>query len=53
MNIKKLRKAAGMNIVELAYRMGVSTVSIRNWESGKHTPHVMFRAKLNQLLGKK
>lgn len=34
-NIKAAREAAGMPVVELAERIGVSSTAVSNWEHGK------------------
>lgn len=37
-NFKKARLIAGMTQSELADRIGVSTVAVHNWESGRNMP---------------
>lgn len=37
-NFKRARLIAGMTQVELAEKLGVSSVSVHKWESGKNLP---------------
>lgn len=48
--IKSARKAAGMNQVDLAARIGVSQPAVANWESGVHDPRRLMLAKIAEAL---
>jgi transcriptional regulator with XRE-family HTH domain len=48
--IRQARKAAGLNQVELARRIGVSQPAIANWESGVHDPRRLMLAKVAEAL---
>lgn len=50
MEIKKLRKAAGLRQYELANRMGVKQASVSAWESGKAMPSAENLLKLADIL---
>lgn len=48
-NLKKLRKANGFNIAELAEKISVSDATISRWESGKVSPCFSDVEKLAKL----
>lgn len=45
------RADAGLSQVELAQKMGVSNVTINNWETGRREPSLKKLKKLSMLLG--
>lgn len=50
-SFKKARLIAGITQMELAKRMGVSCVSVSQWETGKNLPKVGRLQKLADILG--
>ena len=51
MNIMALRKKKGLSKEDLASLVGVSAVSIWNWETNRTKPHKTFEKKLKEVLG--
>jgi Predicted transcriptional regulators len=51
MKIKELRKAANLNQVMLAERMGVTQSTVSSWETGSAMPAASTLPKLADLLG--
>ena len=49
-NIRKVRKAHGLSQIELAERIGVAPITIRQYENGKRSPKLETIAKLAQAL---
>lgn len=49
-NIRKVRKAHGLSQIELAERVGVAPITIRQYENGKRSPKLETIAKLAQAL---
>jgi len=45
------RVSAGLTQVEMAEKMGVSQVSVANWESGKVVPSVLNFRKFCEIAG--
>lgn len=45
-NLKERRLELNMSDVEAAFRLGVTTVTISNWESGKSTPSLAMKHKI-------
>lgn len=50
MKMKALRKGAGLSQQELARRVGVTSVTVSNWDSGKTLPHLNPK-QFSDLLG--
>lgn len=48
-NLKERRLAMNISDVEAAYRLGVTTVTIANWESGRSNPSLTMRQKIATL----
>jgi len=49
--IKRLRFFEKLHQWELGEKIGVTQVTIHNWESGKSEPATKHLAKMNQVLG--
>ena len=49
-NLKELREKKGLTREDLASMIGVSLVSIYNWESGKRRMHKVFQKKIEKIL---
>ena len=49
--IRQLREARGWTQLELAYRLGVTPVTIYNWERGRTEPRVSQFRQLARLFG--
>jgi len=48
--IRAARLAAGMSTTELAFRIGVSEMAVRFWESGANRPHALRLPTLAKVL---
>ena len=48
--IRAARLAAGMSTTELAFRVGVSEMAVRFWESGANRPHALRLSTLAKVL---
>ncbi|MEH1842306.1 MAG: helix-turn-helix transcriptional regulator [Nostoc sp.] len=40
MDLKELREAAGLIIIDVAYHIGVAESTVRNWEKGRTIPRL-------------
>ena len=49
--IRQLREERGLTQLELAYRLGVTPVTIYNWERGRTEPRVSQFRQLARLFG--
>ena len=49
-NLKELREKKGLTREDLASRIGVSVVSIYNWENEKIKMHKVFQKKIEKIL---
>ncbi len=38
MDLRELRQQANLRIIDVAYQLGVSETSVRNWEKGRTIP---------------
>jgi transcriptional regulator with XRE-family HTH domain len=50
-SIRTLREAAGMTQLELAIRVGVTPVTVYNWERGKYEPRASQLRAVAQVFG--
>lgn len=50
MNLRDLRKRAGMKPSDLASKMAVDTTTITRWETGMRKPDINSLVKLSQIL---
>jgi type I restriction enzyme M protein len=48
--LKKIRKTLDLTQEQLAQRLGVSFVSVNEWENGKRKPSPLAKAAIEQLL---
>ena len=49
-NLRKLRIATGLSLVELSDRLGVTKQSVSNWENGNIQPSVEMIIKISKTL---
>lgn len=49
--IRDLRRSAGMTQLELAVRLGVTPVTVYNWERGKYEPKASQLRALARVFG--
>ena len=49
MDVEKIRKRLGMTRTEFAHELGVSRMTIHNWESGKTQPSRMAQKLLEEI----
>lgn len=49
MHFKEARKNAGLSMVEVAYRLGVSVTAVNAWEAGLYAPGAKRLPKLAEL----
>jgi len=50
-NIRKHRKELNLTQIKLAEMLGVSTLAIKNWESGSYTPTIRNMKELAKIFG--
>lgn len=41
-DMKELRERQNLRLIDVAYRLGVSETSVRNWEHGRAVPRLSF-----------
>lgn len=46
MDMRRLRERAGLRTIDVAFHLGVSESSVRNWETGRRVP----RLRLDQFI---
>ena len=51
MDMKELRRQAGLKAEEVAVELGVSRSTVGNWEQGKAIPHFLMVSGLLKLYG--
>lgn len=42
LNMKELRERKKLRLIDVAYRLGISETSVRNWEHGRAIPRLTF-----------
>ena len=52
-NIKQIRERKKISYEEIAFKLGVTTQTVYNWEQGKHIPNKVTREALADLLDEK
>ena len=50
--LSEMRKTSGLKTTQIAYIVGVSYPSIRNWETGKSIPNAIYLKRLLDLYHK-
>lgn len=51
LNIKELRKSAGLTQIQLGQQVGVGQASVSEWEAGTQMPRVELLPTLAKVLG--
>ena len=51
LNIKELRKSAGLTQIQLGQQVGVGQASVSEWEAGTQMPRVELLPTLARVLG--
>ena len=51
MNIKAIRKKLGLSQVKFAEQLGMSSMSVKRWESGAYSPSPLARKAIEVVYG--